>query len=225
MIRLKLWLGLILVFILGALAGSLGTALYYKDRTERLTRYGHSARSHLLLKRLSDELNLTDVQKKEIGIIVDQFHTKLSHIKRSVRPDIKKLRDESFLAIKACLTDDQKKKFDELRKRLERWTSRQRLQDMLTRRTPEQIISHMKTRLKLTDEQEAKIRPVILESFNEQKKILDKSRVQDRSGMHALRDELRQHQLSVEEELSKTLTAEQLVGYRKLQEEQRQKRP
>ena len=225
MIRLKLWAGLILVFILGAFAGSLGTGMYYKNRTERLTRYGHSARSHLLLKRLSEELNLTKAQEKEIGIIVDQFHTKLSHIKRSVRPDIKELRDESFLAIKESLTDDQKKKFDELRKRLKRWTPRQRLQDRLTRRTPEQMISLMKTRLKLTDEQEAKIRPIILESFNEQQKILDKSRSQDRSGIRALRGELRQHQISVEEKLSKTLTAEQLVGYRKLQEEQRRKIP
>ena len=81
------------------------------------------------------------------------------------------------------------------------------------------------TLFKLTDEQEAKIRPVILESFNEQQEILEKPRSQDRSGIRALRDDLRQHQISIEEKLSKTLTAEQLVGYRKLQEEQRRKRP
>jgi hypothetical protein len=225
MIRLKLWAGLILVFILGAFAGSLATTMYYKDRTERLTRYGHSARSHLLLKRLSKELDLTEAQKKEIGIIVDQFYTELSRIKQSVRPDIEKLRDESFAAIKEGLTDEQKKKFDELRKRLERWTPKQRLQERLTRRTPEQMISLMKTRLRLTDEQEAKIRPIILESFEEQQKILDKARGQNRSGIRALRGELRRHQISVEEKLSKTLTAEQLVKYRRLQEEQRRKIP
>jgi hypothetical protein len=225
MFRLKLWTGLILVFILGAFAGSLGTSMYYKTRAERLTRYGHSARSHLLLKRLSKELDLTEAQKKEIGIIVDQFHTELSRIKRSVRPDIKKLRDESFVAIKEILTDEQKKKFEELRRRLERWTPRQRLQEKLIRKTPEEMLSLMKTRLKLTDEQEAMIRPIILESFKEQEKILDKSRGHDRSAIRALRGELRQHQISVEEKLSKTLTAEQLVGYRKLQEEQRRKIP
>jgi Spy/CpxP family protein refolding chaperone len=225
MIRLKLWLGLILVFILGALAGSVGTSMYYENRTERFTRYGHSARSHLFLKRLSKELDLTEAQKKEIVIIVDQYNTELSSIKRSVRPDIEKLRDESFVAIKKRLTEEQKKKFDELRKRLERWTPRQRLQERLTRKTPEQMISLMKTRLGLTDEQEAKIRPIIQESFKEQEKMLDKSRGQDRSGIRALRGELRQHQISVEEKLSKTLTAEQLVGYRKLQEEQRRKIP
>ena len=213
------------MFILGAFAGSLGTSMYYKNRTERITRYGHSARSHLLLKRLSEELDLTEAQKKEIGIIVDQFHTELSRIKRGVRPEIKKLRDQSFVAIKKTLTDEQKKKFDELRKRLERWTPGQRLQARFTRRTPEQMISLMKTRLKLTDEQEAEIRPIILESFEERQKILDKSRGQDRSTIRALRGELRQHQISVEEKLSKTLTAEQLVGYRRLQEEQRRKTP
>ena len=83
----------------------------------------------------------------------------------------------------------------------------------------------MKTRLRLTDEQEAKIRPIIIESFKEQEKILDKSVGRDRSGIRALRGELRQHQITVEEKLSKTLTAEQLVGYRKLQEEQRRKIP
>jgi Spy/CpxP family protein refolding chaperone len=225
MIRVKLWIGLILVFILGAFAGSVGTGLYYKNRTERLTRYGHAARSHLLLKRLSRELSLTEAQKKEIGIIVDQFQTKLSQIKRSVRPDIRKLRDESFSAIRESLTDDQKNKFDDLRKRLERWTPRQRLQASLKHRTPEQIISQMKTRLKLTDEQEAKIRPIIIESFKEQEEILDKPRNQNRSGIRALRSELRQHQISVEEKLSKTLTAEQLVEYRKLPEEQRRRIP
>jgi len=221
MIRFKLWAGLILVFILGAFAGSLGTGMYYKKRIERFAKYGHSARSHLLLKRLSDELNLTDAQKKEIETIVDQFHTKVSNIKRNVRPEIKKLRDHTFAAIKERLKEDQKKQFDELRKRLKRWSPRERLQAMLTRSTPEQMVSHMKSRLKLTDEQGDKVRPIIIESFKEQRKILDRHRDQDRSGIRGFKKELREHGISVEEKLSKILSAEQLVGFRKLQEEQR----
>jgi len=225
MIRLKLWAGLILVFILGAIAGSLGTGFYYKDRMERFTRYGHPARSHLLLERLSEELNLTEEQRQEIGTIVDQFHEKLSQIKRSVRPDIRKLRDDTFVAIREKLRDDQKEKFDQLRKRLERWNLRERLQAVLTQRTPEQAIALMKTRLKLTDEQEVKVRPIILSSLEEQLKLLDKYKNQDRPSMRALRKELREHQISVEEKLSKILTAEQLVAFRKLQEERRRNLP
>ena len=225
MIRLRLWAGLILVFILGAFAGSLGTGLYYKNSIERFTRYGHSARSHVLLERLSEELHLTEEQRQEVGTIVDQFHIKLSQIKRSVRPDIRKLRDDTFAAIKEKLRDDQKEKFDELRKRLERWNLRERLQAALTQRTPEQMIARMKTRLKLTDEQETKVRPIILKSLEEQLKLLDKYSTSDRSSVRALRKELREHHISVEEKLSKILTAEQLVEFRKLQEERRRNLP
>jgi hypothetical protein len=142
-----------------------------------------------------------------------------------VRPEINSLRDHTFLAIREKLNEDQRKKFDELHKRWESYTPRERLRAMLTEESLEQIISDMKTRLKLTEEQGAKAGPIIRESFEEQRKIVDKYRNRDRSDLRALRNALRKHQISVEERLSKILTVGQLVEFRKLQEERRRKIP
>ncbi len=225
MTRFRLWTGLILVLILGALSGSLGTGLYYKKRIERFSEYGHTARSHLLMKRLSEELNLTEEQKAGIEATIDQFLSKLSSIKRKIDPELENLRDHTFGEIRTILTDGQKKEFDALRARLKHWRPEDRLQAMLARITPEGMIDEMKNRLGLTDSQVSKVRPIIENSLKEQRKILERYRKQDRRDGHSLRHELREHHISIEEKLSKVLTAGQLVEFRKLLAGQRRKMP
>ncbi len=115
MTRWKLITGIALVFILGALAGSIGTGYYFKHRyPPRIT--DPKARTAFIMDKLSKELNLTQDQKAKIGEIVGQIEEKRRDyfIKRQV--EIEKLVDQ----MRKELSSDQQKKYDALREKFEK---------------------------------------------------------------------------------------------------------
>ena len=93
----------------------------------------------------------------------------------------------------------------------------------LPRQTPEEIMATMKERLNLTEEQEAKVKPIIDEQCEARDEIIAKYRGQGRDSRRSMRSEMQALQEGTEEKLSTVLTEEQLEEYRKMQEEQRQK--
>lgn len=90
-------------------------------------------------------------------------------------------------------------------------------------KTPDQIISVMKDRLGLTEEQEAQIRPIMEEHIKKRDVIVQKYKGQGRQGRRSLRNELQELRKATENQLEMILTEEQMKEYRKLQEEERQK--
>jgi Spy/CpxP family protein refolding chaperone len=117
--RWKLVSGLLLVFVLGILAGSFGTRIYLKDRFEHL-RKDPKARQAFIMRKLSKELELTQDQKTKIEKIVEQVGAKRREFFLKNRPEIKRIMDEGFLQIKKELNNDQQKKLDALRKEFEK---------------------------------------------------------------------------------------------------------
>ena len=113
-IRWKLISGLLLVFVLGILVGSLGTGFYLKHRLAPFIKEPR-ARKTFIMKRLSKELNLTSDQKAKIDPIVEQMIEKRREYYLKNRPEIKTIMDQGFIKIKAELSEDQKEKLDELR--------------------------------------------------------------------------------------------------------------
>ena len=113
-IRWKLISGLLLVFVLGILAGSVGTGIYLKHRLVPLIKEP-GARKSFIMEKLSKKLNLTPDQQIKIEPIVNQMIEKRREFYRKSRPEIKKIMDQGFAKIKAELSEDQKKKLDELR--------------------------------------------------------------------------------------------------------------
>jgi len=113
-IRWKLISGLLLVFVLGILAGSVGTGFYLKHRLVPLIKEPR-ARKSFIMKRLSKKLDLTPDQQTKIEPIVNQMIEKRREYYRKTRPEIKTIMDQGFSKIKAELSEDQKKKLDELR--------------------------------------------------------------------------------------------------------------
>ena len=118
-IRWKLISGLLLVFVLGILAGSLGTGFYLKHRLTSLIKEPR-ARTTFIMKRLSKELNLTSDQKKKIDPIVEQMIEKRREYYLKNRPEIKTIMDQGFAQIREELNEDQKKKLDVLREKFHR---------------------------------------------------------------------------------------------------------
>lgn len=118
--KLKVWAGIVLVFLLGTLAGSLATGIYFKHRIERFSKGERPPIKVVLMKKLSHELDLTETQRVEIEEILDQLQAKLLDLRRKHRPEFEKLFDHSFGSIREKLNSEQKKEFDEIREELRR---------------------------------------------------------------------------------------------------------
>jgi len=115
--KLKIGAVILLIFCLGALAGSVGTQVYFKERISHFMKRDHRARAEFLLKRLTEKLDLTRAQQETIGNILRESHAKIRDIDRKFRPEIKKIINEDFQRIREQLDDVQKPKFDEFIKR------------------------------------------------------------------------------------------------------------
>ncbi len=118
--KLKVWAGIVLVFLLGALAGSLSTGIYFKHRIERFSKGERLPIKVVLMKKLSHELDLTESQRVEIEGILDQLQAKLLDLRRKHRPEFEKVFDHSFGSIREKLNSEQKKRLDEIREELRR---------------------------------------------------------------------------------------------------------
>jgi hypothetical protein len=110
----KLITGIALVFILGALAGSIGTRFYFERQYPWLA--DRRSTKTFLMERLSKELGLTQEQKGKIEQIVGQIEEKRREYSLQRQVEIEKLNDQ----IKKELNDDQRKKLDALRAKFER---------------------------------------------------------------------------------------------------------
>jgi len=118
--KLKLAAGVILLLIVGVLAGSLGSGIYYKKRVEKYESGGPpvSERVRVVLGRLSDDLDLTNEQRVEFEKIVKESQEKILTLGRKILPDIEEINEQTFASIKNKLTAEQKDKIEALIQRM-----------------------------------------------------------------------------------------------------------
>jgi ATP-dependent Lon protease len=119
-IRWKLISGLLLVFVLGILVGSLTTGFYVKHRLAPFVK-DPKARKAFIMRKLTKELQLTSTQKSQIEPIVEQMIEKRREYYLKNRPQIKEIMDQGFDKIEAQLTDDQKEKLEKLREHFKKY--------------------------------------------------------------------------------------------------------
>ncbi len=110
--------GVTLVFVLGMLAGSLGTYLTQRQWSDRFWR-DPSARRAAFLDRLTRELRLSDAQRQEFKGIVEDVDNRVGVLIREKRSGIRKILDESFARMKERLDPDQQSRLAELRTRFD----------------------------------------------------------------------------------------------------------
>ncbi len=111
--RLKIWLVVLGIFILGCLTGALLDSAYrlhargqgqdMRDRRGKEDVFEHMRR----------DLNLSDQQATEIRAILDQTRNNYRALRTEVGPRYDELRENSRAQIRALLTPEQQKRFDE----------------------------------------------------------------------------------------------------------------
>jgi len=104
--RLKVWLVLVVVFILGSITGGALTALYR-------SRSGSDNRNpQTRLEKMRKELNLTDDQTKAVNAILDDTKNEYRALRTELRPRFEEPRMKARAKMRALLTPEQQQKFD-----------------------------------------------------------------------------------------------------------------
>ena len=228
MYKLKLISGVILLFFVGVLAGSLGTGIYFQQRVRRFTGPGPQVpvRVQILLGRFSDELDLTHSQRVKIEKIVSDSQEQILALGRELFPEIEEINEKSWESVKAELNDDQKKKLDELYQKMRGFRDMGPLQPSETRgKRTGPLNGDMKARLDLTQEQDEKVRAIMEEREKEREKILEKYRGQDPQDYLSLGNEMREMNRIYEERLEEVLTEEQMKKYLETKDDRSDKSP
>lgn len=107
----KASLGVTLVFVLGCIAGALGSSLYFSHRTALLAQRGTAAYIEFVERRTTRNLHLDSEQKREIH---DYFMANLDSRKQlqtQIQPQIQQLNIQTFQQVKAVLRPDQAQLF------------------------------------------------------------------------------------------------------------------
>jgi hypothetical protein len=103
---LKVWLVLVVVFVLGSFTGGAVTGLY---RT--MSRPDRNAPRDRMEKMRRD-LSLTDDQVKSVSAILDETKNEYKALRTEMKPRFDEPRQKARAKIRALLSADQQQKFD-----------------------------------------------------------------------------------------------------------------
>ena len=107
---LKIWLVLLVVFVLGSVTGAALTGLLYRTRAG-----GAEAREramHERFEKMRTELSLTDQQTAAVRTILDETRNEYRAVRKELRPRFEEPRLKARARIRALLTPEQQQKFD-----------------------------------------------------------------------------------------------------------------
>ncbi|HSQ25408.1 MAG TPA: hypothetical protein VLN44_13375 [Pyrinomonadaceae bacterium] len=106
--RLKVWLVLVVVFVLGSITGAALTGLYRsRSGSARPERNPHER-----FEKMRSELNLNDEQTKAISSILDEARNEYRALRGELRPRFEEPRQKARARIRALLSPEQQQKFD-----------------------------------------------------------------------------------------------------------------
>lgn len=109
--RLKIWLVLIVVFVLGSVTGAALTGLYRSrasgDRPEARERAMQER-----FEKMRRELSLTDQQTTAVRAILDETRNDYRALRTELKPRFEEPRQKARTRIRALLSPEQQQKFD-----------------------------------------------------------------------------------------------------------------
>jgi uncharacterized membrane protein len=120
--RWKSILGILLVFLLGALAGAAVTHRVARHNVEAVLSGRSGATVDLVVRRLSRTLDLDSAQREQVRAIVTETHREIVEIRKPVQARIEAEIARSGARVRLILRPDQAEKFDRMQaERRKRW--------------------------------------------------------------------------------------------------------
>ena len=112
--RLKIWLVLLGVFLLGGVTGASFDSFYRLRREHGGGRQQQSGeqRDRDMFERMRRDLNLSEQQTTELRAILEQTRNDYRALRSEVRPRYDAVRQSARTRIRAILTPEQQKLFD-----------------------------------------------------------------------------------------------------------------
>ena len=108
---IKIWLVLLVVFVLGSVTGAALTGLY-KSRAGGSGAEAHERAMHERFEKMRNELKLTDQQTTSVRSILDETRNEYRALRTELRPRFEEPRLKARARIRALLTPEQQPKFD-----------------------------------------------------------------------------------------------------------------
>ncbi|MEI8355519.1 MAG: hypothetical protein WCG31_05440 [Deltaproteobacteria bacterium] len=109
----KAVLGILLIFLLGIACGAVATHISCKSRMEKFVSGKPGMREEILLKRLSERLELDGRQRAAIQTVIGRTEAEMKEIKKQFRPQMKTVLENGRLEVRKILRPDQQKKYDQ----------------------------------------------------------------------------------------------------------------
>src|SRR5437763_11725352 len=106
--KLKIWLVLLVVFVLGGVTGAALGGLY----RSRASGERPEKAMHEHFEKMRSELNLTEEQTKAVSAILDETRNEYRSLRAELRPRFDEPRQKARAKIRALLTPEQQQKFD-----------------------------------------------------------------------------------------------------------------
>lgn len=107
-------MSIVIVFVLGALAGSLVTYKTYQHRVEGIMKGEPRTMREFIVRRLDRELHLDANQREQLRAIVEETHGEIKKVRKQTRPQIEEILSRSQEKVRALLRPDQREKYEKL---------------------------------------------------------------------------------------------------------------
>jgi len=115
--EMKKWkaiISVILIFLLGSLAGALVTHKIYQHRVGSILKGEARPMREMIVRRLDHELHLDPTQQEQLRAIVKETHEEMKNIRRQFRPQTEQIFARSQDRIRAILRPDQLEKYEKI---------------------------------------------------------------------------------------------------------------
>lgn len=111
--RLKIWLVVVGVFVLGCVTGASLDSLYRMKASNNERQEGRGRRhKENLFENMKRDLNLTDQQASEVRAIIEQSREEYRALRNEQRPRHDAVRSAARARIRALLNPEQQQRFD-----------------------------------------------------------------------------------------------------------------
>ena len=107
-------IGVVLVFFLGILCGSLSTHLLCNNRLETVLSDRAQTREDSIVNRLDHKLNLDDRQEQQVRAIVHQTQEEIKAARSQIRPQTEASIENAQVKIRAILQPEQVAKYEQI---------------------------------------------------------------------------------------------------------------